>query len=59
MQDTRFFRLCLVFAMTLLTGARAYGSPGNAGASLDRLAEKYVRLVPAIGEYDANMVDAY
>jgi hypothetical protein len=45
--------------MTLLTGARAYGSPGNAGASLDGLAEKYVQLVLAIGEYDANMVDAY
>ena len=59
MQSTRWFRLCLVFALTLLPGAQASGSPGNAGASLDGLAEKYVRLVLAIGEHDANMVDAY
>ena len=33
--------------------------PDGANASLDGLAERYVRLVLAIGEHDANMVDAY
>lgn len=33
--------------------------PDEASTGLDGLAEQYVRLVLAIGEHDANMVDAY
>ena len=33
--------------------------PDDVNAGLDGLAERYVRLVLAIGEHDANMVDAY
>ena len=59
MQYTRSFRPCLVFALMLLPGAQARASADNTGPGLDGLAEKYVRLVLAIGEHDVNMVDAY
>ena len=59
MQNTRRFRLCLVFALMLLPGAQARALPDEGGTGLDGLAEQYVRLVLAIGEHDANMVDAY
>jgi hypothetical protein len=59
MQYIRCLRLCLALAVALLPGFQAHALPDNASASLDALAERYVRLVLAIGEHDANMVDAY
>ncbi len=59
MQYIRCLRLCLALALALLPGFRAHALPNDASAGLDALAERYVRLVLAIGEHDANMVDAY
>src|SRR5512137_1216106 len=59
MRYIRCFRLCLVLAMALLPGLQARAMPDDASAGLDDLAERYVRLVLAIGEHDANLVDAY
>jgi hypothetical protein len=58
MHRTRRFLSCLPLAQPLV-GDEARMSPGSAGAGLGVLAERYVRLVLAIGEHDANMVDAY
>ncbi len=59
MRHIRRFRPCLGLAVVLLLGFQARALPADASPSLDLLAERYVRLVLAIGEHDANMVDAY
>jgi hypothetical protein len=59
MRHTRRFPSRLPSVPPLLPDVQARTSPGSAGAGLDVLAERYVRLVLAIGEHDANMVDAY
>ncbi len=59
--------LALLAVVGLLAGACAAtrpgstaGSPGPAGdAAMNRLAERYVRLVLAVGQHDADYVDAY
>jgi hypothetical protein len=42
----------------VLAAAPVRAAATQSGAGLDALAEQYVRLVLAIGEHDANMVDA-
>ena len=59
MRFIRCLRLCLGLAVALLLGFQARALPDDASSDLDGLAERYVRLVLAIGEHDANMVDAY
>ncbi len=52
--------LCASLAATWLFGPGALNAaPDPAGAGLDALAERYVRLVLEIGEHDADFVDAY
>jgi len=59
MQYPRWFGSCWGLAAVLLLVAQARAVSADAGMDLGPLAEEYVRLVLAIGEHDANMVDAY
>jgi hypothetical protein len=62
MQASRYLGAIVVFGT--LTGAcnrSQQAEPGNtaAGSSMDSIAEQYVRLTLAVGQHDADYVDAY
>jgi len=46
-------------ALALLSASCAKEAPANLSAQLDPIAEQYVRLALALGEHDADYVDAY
>ena len=51
-----------VIATTCLVGAAFAGQPnrpGSAQSQIDRIAESYVKLVLAVGQYDSEYVDSY
>jgi hypothetical protein len=49
----------IIIAALLLIVACAERAGQDTAAALDPLAERYVRLALALGEYDADYVDAY
>jgi hypothetical protein len=51
--------VCAAGIASFFLAALALAADGSDKTTLDRLAEQYVRLVLAIGEHDADMVDAY
>jgi hypothetical protein len=52
---------CLIAAAGLESGnsGRSAGAQGTKGSAMDRIAEQYVKLVLALGQHDADYVDAY
>jgi len=46
-------------AMDIRPDARSGGAQGTKGSAMDRIAEQYVKLVLALGQHDADYVDAY
>ncbi len=52
---------CIVAAAGLESGQSAglVGAQGSKGSAMDRIAEQYVKLVLALGQHDADYVDAY
>lgn len=51
--------LTVCCAAALLTGGTAAQSTRNAKSGMDTIAERYVKLVLAVGQHDADYVDAY
>jgi hypothetical protein len=52
-------RLIILLSCLILSGAGDVAAADDARAVLDRVAERYVKLVLAVGQHDADYVDAY
>jgi hypothetical protein len=55
----RVAQFCVAVIAAMMLPGPAQSADGNTSTGLDGLAERYVRLVLAIGEHDPDFVDAY